>query len=113
MYYLSDTRHEYGCSRAILGSYWQHDELHDLLKERHRADLMLMTDPDDVAFSDKPNQADVPATAGDLFVGDAGLLHIAHANGTHVSLWYQPDPQSLTQSVRARLFAKTKGMPDE
>lgn len=118
MYYLSDTRRENGCLRVIPGSHRRHDELHDLLKEPHGADLMLMTDPDDVAFSDRPNEADVPVEAGDLIVGDARLLHAAHANGTGarrtlITLWYQPDPQSLPESVRAHLVEKTQGVPDD
>lgn len=83
MYYLSDTKPENGCLRVIPGSHVRHNPLHDLLREPHSDALGRAEDAGEkVEFSTRPDEIDVPVVAGDLLIGDARLLHAAHANQT-------------------------------
>ncbi|WP_176473029.1 phytanoyl-CoA dioxygenase family protein [Sphingomonas lenta] len=113
MYYLTDTRRENGCLRVIPGSHRRHNALHDLLVEPHGAALTAAADLSDPAFSERPDEEDVPVAAGDLLVGDARLLHAAHANGTAerrtlITLWYQPDFAALPERVQAQLAMQVR-----
>jgi ectoine hydroxylase-related dioxygenase (phytanoyl-CoA dioxygenase family) len=50
--------------------------------------------------------------AGDVVVGDARLLHAAHANQTDkhrtcLTLWYLPDFDALTDQIKAHVARKT------
>lgn len=116
MYYLSDTTPENGCLRVIPGSHLRHNALHDLLGEPHSRALSQASDLSRPEFSDRLDEESVPARAGDLIVGDARLLHAAHANTsesrrTLITLWYQPDFESLPPRVQAQMAAKTLDIP--
>ena len=116
MYYLTDTHRENGCLRVIPGSHLTGNPLHRLLDEPHSS--QLSQGHEGVEFSDRPDEVDVPVKAGDLLVGDARLLHAAHANQTNerrtlITLWYQPDLESLPDRMQAQMAAKTQKMPEE
>lgn len=115
MVYLTDTRRENGCLRAIPGSHVAEHPLHRRLAEPHSA--ALSRGEGDAEFSDPPDAVDVPVDAGDLLIGDARLLHAAHANAsdtrrTLITLWYQPDLESLPERMQAQMAAKTQPIPD-
>ena len=116
MYYLSDTSLENGCLRVIPGSHVTHNSLHDELREPHSAVLSQARDLSLPEFSTRPDEVDVPARAGDLLVGDARLLHAAHANGTGerrtlITLWYQPDLRALPERIQAQMASKVQKTP--
>lgn len=113
MYYLTDTSRENGCLRVIPGSHRRHNPLHDLLLEPHSGKLSHADDMNNVAFSTRPDELDVPVRAGDLLIGDARLLHAAHANRTDerrtlITLWYQPDFAGLPERVQAQLMTHVR-----
>ena len=117
MYYLSDTTPENGCLRVIPGSHVRHNPLHDLLREPHSHALSRASGAGDATeFSTRPDEVDVPVTAGDLLIGDARLLHAAHANRTMerrtlVTLWYQPDFAGMPEPIQAQMAAKAQQAP--
>lgn len=117
MYYLTDTRQENGCLRVIPGSHVRHNALHDELSAPHSEALARAEDTDRPEFSTRPDEVDVPVNAGDLLIGDARILHAAHANTTGerrtlLTLWYQPDFQSLPERIQAQMVAKTHAIPE-
>ncbi len=117
MYYLSDTSRENGCLRAIPRSHIEENPLHALLAEPHSERLSKMENAhEQVEFSDRPDEVDVPVRAGDLLVGDARLLHAAHDNQTNerrtlITLWFQPDFDQLPEPIQAQVVAKTHAVP--
>jgi hypothetical protein len=118
MYYLTDTTRENGCLRVIPGSHVRENPLHRLLAEPHSKDLGAADDLGRPEFSDRPDETDVPVAAGDLLIGDARLLHAAHDNATDerrtlITLWYQPELESLPERIRAQMAAKTQPIPDD
>lgn len=118
MYYLSDTTSENGCLRVIPGSHVRHNPLHDALRAPHSEELGRAKNMDAVEFSTRPDEVDVPVSAGDLLVGDARLLHAAHSNETDaartlITLWYQPDLASLPERMQAQVAAKVQATPDD
>lgn len=117
MYYLTDTSRENGCLRVIPGSHAHHNPLHDDLREPHSALLSQARDMSLPEFSTRPDEVDVPVHAGDLLIGDARLLHAAHANGTDqrrtlITLWYQPDLRGMPEPLQAQMAAKVQRAPD-
>lgn len=82
MYYLQDTRPENGCLRVIPGSHRRPNALHRLLGEPHGAALTAAENMAAPEFSTRPDEVDVVVQAGDLVLGDARLLHAAHANSS-------------------------------
>jgi len=117
MYYLSDTTPENGCLRVIPGSHTRHNPLHDLLAEPHSERLSRARDLSLPEFSTRPDEADVPVRAGDLLVGDARLLHAAHANETDerrtlITLWYQPRFDAMPERIQAQMAAKIQHAPE-
>jgi hypothetical protein len=118
MYYLNDTRRENGCLRVIPGSHVRHNLLHDLLPPPHSQDVKREADPSRPEFSDRSDEVDVPVRAGDLLIGDARLLHAAHANTTVerrslVTLWFQPDFDAMPERLQAQMVAKTQRPPND
>ncbi len=116
MYYLTDTRPQNGCLRVIPGSHRRRHHLHDVMADGH-AELHTADQLDRPEFDDVADEVDVTVEAGDLVVGDARLLHAAHANDTDerrslVTLWYQPHAHSLPPRVQATLAAKLQALPD-
>lgn len=117
MYYLSDTTPENGCLRVIPGSHIKENVLHRLLAEPHSKTLGAANDSSRVEFSDRPDESNVLVKAGDLLIGDARLLHAAHSNQTDksrtlITLWYQPDLESLPERIQAQMAAKTHAVPE-
>ena len=117
MYYLTDTSRENGCLRVIPGSHIHHNPLHDDLREPHSALLSQARDMSLPEFSDRPDEVDVPVRAGDLLIGDARLLHAAHANETGerrtlITLWYQPNLRAMPEPIQAQMAAKVQRAPD-
>lgn len=119
MYYLSDTARENGCLRAISRSHIEENPLHALLAEPHSERLSKMENAGQgVEFSDRPDEVDVPVRAGDLLVGDARLLHAAHDNQTDerrtlITLWFQPNFETLPDSIKAQMVAKVHPIPTD
>lgn len=114
MYYLTDTNRENGCLRVIPGSHLSENPLHRLLAEPHST--QLSAGRAGVEFSDREDEVDVPVKAGDLLIGDARLLHAAHANQTDqrrtlITLWYQPDLESLPERMQAQMAKKSQAIP--
>lgn len=108
MYYLVNTSRENGCLRLIEGSHLKRHQMHDLVPDAHTDGLRRMSDPDHPAYRAFDDEIDVPVRAGDLVIGDARLLHSAHANKTNqrrtvITLWYHPRFHDLPDSMRARL----------
>ena len=106
-YYLSDTSPDNGCLRVIPGSQRQRHALHDF-DGAHQRGLAQIVDPHSAAFSDHPDQVDVPVKAGDLVIGDVRLIHGSHPNAsdqerTLLTLWYHPGYRELPGSIRARI----------
>jgi len=116
MYYLTDTCRENGCLRVIPGSHLEDNTLIPLLDEAHTPELLRAADPTRPAFSDRPDEVDVPVAAGDLLIGDARLLHAAHANNsgerrTVITLWFHPDTPKLGERLRAFIGGLTADPP--
>ena len=108
MYYLVDTTPANGCLRLIPGSHLRRHRLHDAAPEAHTQDLQRVSDPDHPAFQHAEDEIDVMVRAGDLVIGDARILHSAHANRrenrrTVITLWYHPLFYDLPDSMRAHL----------
>ena len=106
MYCRTDTRPENGCLRVVPGSHVNDNELFPMLDEAHTPELLRAADPNRPAFSDRPDEVDVPITAGDLLIGDSRLLHAAHANEsdarrTVITLWFHPDMHALGERLQA------------
>jgi len=107
MYYLTDTRRENGCLRVIPGTHRRRIPFHDELDEPH-TDKSYHADPNSPLFRDHPDAVDVLVRAGDLVVGDARLLHAAHANQsdqrrTLLTLWYFGRFNRLSESLQAAI----------
>lgn len=116
MYYLSDTTPANGCLRVIPGSHRAHNPLHDLLGHPHSPSLSEVRDPADPAFGDRADEVEVPVRAGDLVLGDARLLHAAHANSSDapralVTLWYQCGVAEMPEAMQAQMAAKVQPIP--
>jgi len=110
MVYLTDTTRLNGCLRVLPGTHRRRIPLHALLPAAH-TELTYEASPDAPLFMHHPDEVDVPVRAGDLVVGDARLLHAAHANRsaerrTCLTLWYAPSFRSLTEPIRARMARK-------
>lgn len=117
MYYLTDTAPQNGCLRVIPGSHRTHNPLHDLLRAPRSPELGTALDAEDAPeFSTRPDEVDVPVTAGELLIGDARLLHATHRNDTDerrtvITLWFQPDLAALPERMQAQLAAKLQPVP--
>jgi hypothetical protein len=112
MYYLTDTCRENGCLRVIPGTHRKRIPLHDQLPDAH-TDLTYEANLDSPLFCRHPDEVDVPVKAGDLVIGDARLLHAAHANRTDrrrtcLTVWYFPAFASLPEPIQVRV---TQGRP--
>src|SRR5262249_17262717 len=81
MYYLTDTCVENGCLRGPPGTHRRRIPLHDELPDAH-SEATYQASMDTPLFRRHREEVDVPVRAGDLVIGDARLLHAAHANQT-------------------------------
>lgn len=114
MYYLTDTSSENGCLRVIPGTHVRRIDLHDELPPAH-TDITYHASLDTPLFRDHPEAVDVPVKAGDLVIGDARVLHAAHANKTDqrrscLTLWYYPAFDTLSEPIRS-FISRTKPVP--
>jgi hypothetical protein len=110
MYYLTDTTPDNGCLRVIPGTHRRRIPLHGQLPAAH-TDATYTAAEQSVLFSIRPDEVDVPVRAGDLLIGDARLLHAAHANRTDhhrslLTLWYFPDYDALSGPVKAAIVMR-------
>jgi len=117
MYYLTNTRRENGCLRVVPRSHIEDNPLIPLLDEAHTPELLRAADPNRPAFSDRPDEVDVPITAGDLLIGDSRLLHASHANDsderrTVITLWFHPDPHTYGERLQAFCAGMVAKTPD-
>jgi len=108
MYYLADTSPENGCLRVVPGSHRRRHALHALLPGAHAERLAGAADLADPAFAAVGDERAVPVAAGDLVIGDARLLHGAHANRSTaerplITLWYHPHFARQPAAIRARV----------
>ncbi|RAP78435.1 phytanoyl-CoA dioxygenase family protein [Paenibacillus montanisoli] len=106
MYYLVDTTPYNGCLRVLPGSHRHDNPFHEELGEAHTLELRAGKNMDSSAFSSRPDEIDVPVKAGDLLIGDARLIHAAHANQsperrTVITMWYFPDLEALSEREQA------------
>lgn len=118
MYYLNSTRRENGCLRVIPGSHASHNPMHDLLSTGRDELDAAGGDVEKPEFSERPDEVDVPITAGDLLIADARLLHAGHPNTTEerrrlITLWFQPDLAILPERMQAQMAAKAQQPPDD
>lgn len=108
MYYLTDTSVANGCLRVIPGSHRHRHRCHGLLTQAHAEKLAKAGDLTDPAFGQMEGEVAVPVRAGDMVIGDARLLHAAHANTsaaerTLLTLWYHPHFAEQPGPLRARV----------
>ena len=104
MYYLIDTNRQNGCLRVIPGSHRRRHRLHGL-PPAHGEEL-AGAEEHHPALQPDPDEVDVPVRAGDVVIGDARLLHSAHANVTGrrrtvVTLWFLPTWPDLSERLHA------------
>lgn len=116
MLYLTDTSVANGCLRVLPGSHRRRHPLHDVMADGH-SELGRAENMDRPEFAEWPGAVDVAVRAGDLVLGDARLLHAAHANTTDerrslITLWFQPGWLTLPAAVQATLAAKVQPLPD-
>ena len=108
MYYLVDTDRQNGCLRVVPRSHRMQLSAHDLLARAHSEDVLSGRDASHPMFGGLEGEVDVPVRAGDLVIGDARLLHAAHANAsdqlrTLLTLWYHPAFDRLPDRIHAHL----------
>lgn len=108
MLYLTKTTAQNGCLRVIPGSHRNRHPLHNA-EAAHGEALSKVTNPSDPLYQSLSDEVDVPVSPGDVVVGDARVLHGAHANQsdqerTLLTLWYHPDYNTLPAGMRARIM---------
>jgi hypothetical protein len=115
MCYLTDTRRENGCLRAIPGSHRRRHRLHDLLPDAHtdHSDRGDGAGPEHAIVAE---EADIAVRAGDLVLGDARMLHATHANRsaarrTVITMWYIPDFAGLPEAMRMEIARQARRNP--
>ena len=114
MYYLIDTNRQNGCLRVIPGSHLKRHRLHGL-PPAHTDDIQK-ADENHPALQADPDEIDVPVKAGDLVIGDARLLHAAHANRSNqrrtvITLWFCPTYDQLPEPIQAH-YGKPRIKPE-
>ena len=115
MWYLTATRPENGCLRALPQSHRRRLDAHDLIGTHD--DGIRHRDPTASAgYQTLPGEVDVAVAAGDLVVGDSRVLHAAHANTTGqrrtvLTLWYLPRYDELNERLRAAYQERVKPPP--
>ena len=116
MIYLTDTVVHNGCLRVIPGSHRLRNDLHEQLTEAHSPATydaeLTETSP---MFRRRSDEVDVPVKVGDLVIGDARVLHAAHANNsdqrrTCMTLWYFTRWDQCSEGLQS-LFKWTSKLP--
>ena len=105
MWYLTATRPENGCLRALPHSHRRRMAAHDLIGT-HDDGIRHLDPATAPGYQTLPGEVDVAVAAGDLVVGDARVLHAAHANTTGrrrtvITMWYLPRYDELSEPLRA------------
>ncbi len=78
MWYLTDTSRPNGCLRVVPGSHRMRLDAHDRIGT-HDDGIRNQNPETSAGYQPLPGEVDVPVTAGDLVIGDARVLHAAHA----------------------------------
>jgi hypothetical protein len=118
MYYLVDTNRRNGCLRLIPGSHLKRHTLHDVRRKAHEDDdIRRATDMNHPAFLQAEGEVDVEVRAGNVIIGDARLLHSAHANQTNqrrtvLTIWYWPTYDELPKDVKPLIAAHITERPE-
>ena len=116
MWYLTDTGRANGCLRVVPCSHRMRLEAHDLIGT-HDDGTRNQNPESSAGYQTLASEVDVPVTAGDLVVGDARVLHAAHANTTDqrrtvITLWYVPRYDELSERIRAGYQRQLRPIPD-
>ena len=116
MWYLTDTSRPNGCLRVVPGSHRMWLDAHDRIGT-HDDGIRNQNPETSAGYQPLPGEVDVAVTAGDLVIGDARVLHAAHANTTDqrrtvITLWYVPRYDELSEKVRAGYQSQVRSMPD-
>lgn len=116
MYYFTDTTRHNGCLRVVPESHRRHTPLHDRISGSHTKDLSGGNVLEKPEFQDYEGEIDVPVKAGDMLIGDARLLHAAHANNSDknrslLTLWYQVHMKHFSPGLQSNVTAKAGPLP--
>ena len=116
MWYLTDTSRPNGCLRVVPGSHRMRLEAHDRIGT-HDDGIRNQNPETSAGYQPLPGEVDVAVTAGDVVIGDARVLHAAHANTTDqrrtvITLWYVPRYDELSEKVQAGYQSQVRSMPD-
>lgn len=117
MAYLVDTNPHNGCLRVIPKSHIQEHRLHQSMGRAHTDELRRASDLSSIEFQADPDEADVAVQAGDLVIGDARLIHGAHANRSNdrrtvITLWFFPNYGSLPESIQGYVACRFRDEPE-
>lgn len=116
MWYLTDTSRPNGCLRVVPGSHRMWLDAHDRIGT-HDDGIRNQNPETSAGYQPLPGEVDVAVTAGDLVIGDARVLHAAHANTTDqrrtvITLWYVPRFDELSERVQAGYQSQVRSIPD-
>lgn len=118
MAYLVDTNPGNGCLRVIPRSHIEDHPLHEMMRDAHTEELLSASDLSAVEFQKHSDDVDVAVQAGDLVVGDARLIHGAHANNsdrrrTVVTMWFFPNYGTLPEPIQGYVARRFQDEPDD
>ena len=116
MWYLTDTNRPNGCLRVVPSSHRRRLDAHDRIGT-HDDGIRDQNPETSAGYQPLPGEVDVAVTAGDLVIGDARVLHAAHANTTDqrrtvITLWYVPRYDELSEKLQAGYQSQVRSMPD-
>ncbi len=116
MWYLTDTSRPNGCLRVVPGTHRRRLVAHDRIGT-HDDGIRNQNPETSAGYQRLPGEVDVAVTAGDLVIGDARVLHAAHANTTDqrrtvITLWYVPRFDELSEKVQAGYQSQVRSIPD-
>ena len=105
MLYLDKTTVRNGSLRVIPGSHVNYNETHKILK-KHHSKYRLYKNSNDPVFQKTKDEINIFSNPGDIIIGDARILHAAHANNskskrTVITLWYYPDYKNLPSRIKS------------
>lgn len=105
MIYLEKTTIKNGCLRVIPGSHIKYNETHKIIT-KHHSKYRLYKHSNDPVFKKTKDEINIFSNPGDIIIGDARLLHAAHANNslsrrTVITLWFYPDYKNLPAHIKA------------
>jgi len=105
MLYLDKTTVKNGSLRVIPGSHINYNETHKILK-KHHSKYRLYKNSNDPVFQKTKDEINIFSNPGDIIIGDARILHAAHANNskskrTVITLWYYPDYKNLPARIKS------------